>query len=655
MKDLSWQLCRIGKMPVAEYPYRIRQAINMMIDSHFIKGVNFPDYAGYLAEIKRVDISRFKDFFPHALSQAIYLAEDILRHRFNVFGIEKDFGNPINWHLDPKTDKSWPLDFWGDIDYRDGETTGGIKFAWELNRLHHLPRLALADLLTGDSRYRDEIFSQIDSWLKGNPYPKGINWIMSVESGIRIINIIYTLKLFTDHPPLTQSQSKLIGDFVLLHGKHLYRYRSRYTSGANHAIAEALGLFAAGLCFPGIGFSAQWKRVGKQVIEKEIIRQIYPDGSSFEHSIPYLQFVVDHVLIYYLLCQEYREPCNPIVVGRLRSSLKFIRDILDKNGNFPRIGDEDDGYLLKLWYGSHNNFRSLLNTGAVLFNDASLIPENAELDQKTVLLLGPGSIEKWAELNNNKIDDHAPKRYFPQAGLAVIHDSEAGNEVAFVGNSGPLGLKPLAAHGHADALSFWLSVNGEPIFVDPGPYLYHGGRPWRDYFRSTSAHNTIKIDGLDQAKTVSDFMFGSFYSIIAPGLRESGEGYLWTAGHDAYLKLKDPVFHKRDIFFQANGKKILIDDHIMCEEKHLVESFFHFHPDIGVINHDQCIWIEFGRVKARMRVDDKWQVMEIVRGSLNPLLGWYSPKFNHIQAASTLRLSSEITGNRVFHTEILLN
>ena len=40
-------------------------------------------------------------------------------------------------------------------------------------------------------------------------------------------------------------------------------------------------------------------------------------------------------------------------------------------------------------------------------------------------------------------------------------------------DAGPLGYQTIAAHGHADALSFTLSVGGMEFLVDPGTYAYH--------------------------------------------------------------------------------------------------------------------------------------------------------------------------------------
>ena len=74
---------------------------------------------------------------------------------------------------------------------------------------------------------------------------------------------------------------------------------------------------------------------------------------------------------------------------------------------------------------------------------------------------------------------------------------------------GELGFKAIAAHGHADALSFTLRAFGSDVFVDPGTYDYFSYSAWRAYFRSTSAHNTLAVDGRDQSVMLGPFLWGA--------------------------------------------------------------------------------------------------------------------------------------------------
>jgi len=647
---VSWYFQRLKKVPLKEFPYRVNVILKKILDNYFFKTQyeKFP----YKAKINLSDISTLIEKFPEIKNDILRNTESILEHRFEIFGIKKGFGNPINWSLDPKTGKTWPCKFWGKINYRDGKTFGGIKFAWELNRLHHFPHLALAYRVTKNEKYKDEIFLQLKSWLQDNPYPLGINWIMGIELGIRLVNLVYTMKFLGD-VRLKPHYQDLISYFVFLHGRHLYRYTSKFSSCANHCLAEALGLFIAGICFPEIKGAKRWKKKGKKVLEREVVRQIYPDGSSFEHSIPYLQFVLDNFLVYYLFCLEYKEPVSEVFKERLKAAFEFINHILDREGNYPLIGDDDDGFLLKFWFKEQNNFVSLLNTGAILFDRPEWIPDNAGLDCKTYLLLGKNTFYKYKRLKAADKLNNSGCRCFSDSGLVVARD-DSDPEILIVSNNGPLGLKPLGGHGHADALSFWLSVKGQPVFIDPGTYLYHSGGKWRNYFRSTRAHNTICVDGLDQAEIVSDFIFRDFYRVKGTQFEETEGSWTWGAAHSGYMRLRDPVFHERKISYQKKDKCIYIKDNISCNSNHLIKCFFHLHPSCAILSRDNFFTIMSGNINVRLEAGEKWTSYKLFKGSTTPLSGWFSPGFNKLKESYTIRLSADIKCSESFMCRIFL-
>jgi hypothetical protein len=521
-----------------------------------------------------------------------------------------------------------------------------------LNRLHHWPKLAIAYSLTGDLKYFDELFKQIKHWIDANPYPLGINWISGIELGIRIVNLYYTLK-YLPTEKLSRNHKELIQKFVFIHAQHLYRYPSKYSSCANHALSEALGLFTAGLCFPSLKNSHKWKCLGKEVLEREVCRQIYPDGSSFEHTVPYLQFVADHFLIYYLICREYKEDISDQIEKRIKAVCNFISCIVDISGNIPMIGDDDDGYLLRLCFGEHNNFLSLLNTCSILFNRPEWIHPSASLDSKTLLLLGNSARAKWKELKKKEAWK-MKSRYFDKAGLGLISHSKKGKEIKFVGNSGPLGLEPMSGHGHADALSFFLSVNGQPFFVDPGTYLYHSGGRWRRYFRSTAAHNTIQIDGQDQAVQLADFMFGDFYNVRNIHWSEKEDRIDWGAEHTGYHRLVNPVTHRRKVSYLKREYSFDMIDILKCRGNHDVKLLFHLHPDIEVLSEDKNTFrLSGNNASVLLRVDHQLKG-QVISGSEDPLMGWYSPCFNRLQKTISLVFTNKIHGDSTFKSGVTI-
>ena len=65
----------------------------------------------------------------------------------------------------------------------------------------------------------------------------------------------------------------------------------------------------------------------------------------------------------------------------------------------------------------------------------------------------------------------------------------------------------LSGHFHNDAASVTLSVDGVPIFVDPGSFIYTPSAFWRNSFRSVSAHNTFWMEGIEPVVLDHKFLF----------------------------------------------------------------------------------------------------------------------------------------------------
>ena len=172
------------------------------------------------------------------------------------------------------------------------------------------------------------------------------------------------------------------------------------------------------------------------------------------------------------------------------------------------------------------------------------------------------------------------RELFPDAGLARVrtHDGSVGLLMDF----GPLGLGSTAAHGHADALSLWLSIDDEYFLVDAGTYAYHSHPEWRTFFRSTAAHNTACLDGFNQSEMAGRFLWSS--KANARLLRfEDNSGQVTIEGeHDGYLHLPDPVSHRRNVSFDRTTGNISIEDSFRCAARHEVELFFHMHEDATV-------------------------------------------------------------------------
>lgn len=87
--------------------------------------------------------------------------------------------------------------------------------------------------------------------------------------------------------------------------------------------------------------------------------------------------------------------------------------------------------------------------------------------------------------------------FYPESGLMI-----AKNDSSFIALSGIRNNKqqPSLGHSHNDKLSIELFVKGKYLTRDPGTYLYTPIPSWRNEFRCTAAHNTLRIEGLEQQR-----------------------------------------------------------------------------------------------------------------------------------------------------------
>src|SRR5690606_21836815 len=168
-------------------------------------------------------------------------------------------------------------------------------------------------------------------------------------------------------------------------------------------------------------------------------------------------------------------------------------------------------------------------------------------------------------------------RVFPHGGYYVLgRDFGGAEEVQAVFDAGPLGFLSIAAHGHADCLSMTLSVAGRAQLVDPGTYVYHAEPEWRDYFRGTAAHNTVRVDGVDQSRIGGQFLWLEKAEAKVDRFESTAHHDEIVASHDGYERLPDPVRHERRVRYCKRTDVFEVVDRLVCAREHVVERYWHF-------------------------------------------------------------------------------
>ncbi len=137
----------------------------------------------------------------------------------------------------------------------------------------------------------------------------------------------------------------------------------------------------------------------------------------------------------------------------------------------------------------------------------------------------------------------------------------------------------LPAHGHGDALSFEWSLGGRRVIVDTGVHEYCEG-PRRTHARSTKAHNTVTIDGLDQAEFWKSFRLGRRPYPRVLNWDETADGFRLKGSHDGYAHLPGAPIHIRS--FEAKPHSLQVEDLIQGGQGQRVEARLYLHPDLHV-------------------------------------------------------------------------
>lgn len=585
---------------------------------------------------------------PPSHSADLYLqaGQNVLAGRIDVYGNWVQVGSPdIDWNRDPIGGVRSPLQHGKDLDYRDSRLVGSARDVWEINRHFQLVRLAQAWAVSGDETFRDGARNLIASWLKACPYPMGINWVSALEHGIRLINWYLAARL------LQLDSSRIVDGWlesIYRHCDFIWKNQSRYSSANNHLIGEMAGLYVASCawrCWPA---SEEWRRQSKRVLEEQARRQVTADGVSREQTVGYQIFVLQFLILAGMTGEREGDKFSADYWHVVQEMIGFLRSVADSGGHLPNFGDSDDGMAFMLSVNARQD-----RLADLLAVDGALSASTAyrHLTGDTAadwLLSGLATPAGWVRGAAER------KSAFPEGGYFVL-GSRFGEtkEVSLVFDAAPLGYLSIAAHGHADCLSFVLSLSGEQILIDPGTYCYHSDALWRDYFRSTGAHNTVRVDGIDQSEMGGPFMWLRKARPTVEVQDLGAQVQRIRARHDGYERLSDPVTHTRDVIYDATASVIVVTDEIAARAPHLVERFWHFSDGCTIVAGEGEHSLVVSTRTAIVEIEfDGADCMEVHSGSTSPRAGWISHAFGARSPTTTVIVKTHIPGSTSLRSSI---
>lgn len=420
----------------------------------------------------------------------------------------------------------------------------------------------------------------IGRWLAENPPGTGNGW-EPYPASLRIVNWIAWALAGNDLN--TTALDSLATQVRALNGTLEFHLLG------NHLLANAKALVFAGCFFSGPE-AAAWLRTGLGLLDAQLREQILDDGGHFELSPMYhaiiLEDLLDLIQLSNLFPSELGTKDGPEAWRRLAGSmLAWLADMTHPDGE---IG---------------------------FFNDAAF-----------GIARTYGELAEYADfLGVRRTNETDPLRRLAASGYVRL---QSGPFVAIF-DAAEIGPSYLPGHGHADVLSFELSLEGKRLVTNGGTSSYAEGAV-RDSERSTAAHATVEIDGHSSSEVWASFRVGRRAHPFDVSVATTDGVLSAAASHDGYRWLPGKPIHRRRLAMSPNA--LCVHDSVTGTGHHSVIARFPLHPAVTSISREPHGWrVELAGTRVvRVLIDgsfecfrtDEYYSPTFGQRVLRPVLAW---------------------------------
>jgi hypothetical protein len=459
-------------------------------------------------------------------------------------------------------DKFTFINLTNEVDLSEAWNNKDLQHLWRYN-LHYFEYLfKLANEYSKDNtqiKYYKKYKELIRNWIENNSFAYGDGWHPYTIS-LRITNWISTYEVFKEKIKHDHDFDRVFRESIYLQYKYLQINLEKDVLG-NHYFENIKALLIGSIFFNDIKVKNRFK---KELL-KQLEEQILEDGMHFELSPMYHKIILENLIKISYWLRDEKIYKNLIIYIQKMINVTFSFE--ENFGKTPAFNDSADGVS--------KDFKCLLEVCNKYFG------------------LNPQS-------NTN----------FNNSGFYIIEDRYK----KLIFDTGDICPTYLPAHGHCDALSFELSINGLPLIVNSGTYQYESGK-WRNHFRSTKTHNTVTISEHEQSEIWGSFRVAKRIKKIRRKqfIYKNIEFYVGS-----FVSYKGEE-HKRYIGY-LDDDTIIVLDYVNAKSKDKVQSYLHFVPEAN-------LYIKNNTVHAAKN-NQSIEITPIGISSINIAKGWYSEQFN---------------------------
>lgn len=507
----------------------------------------------YLTAVELEQAARlYRTAYPKQAEASLLIAEQACRNEFivpytNDLTTWIPMGEPVDWLHNPSADP---------------------EFTWGINRHWHMLDLGKAYLMTKDEQYVRIFKEHLRSWREQNPPPSSAlpyaeatffqlrgPWRL-LEVGLRVQSWISAYACMQTSRLLDEAFHSELLEGLEQHAHYLASYLGE--TEINHAIMHMQGLFMIAVFHAKHPRAPYWRQLAMERLQLCQLHQIGAEGIQTELTTHYHDASIEMFGTPYLLARLAGHPFPQAYGEQLHRMTSFTLAMIRPDGRSTAIGDSE-------WV-SHGRARVAMLGG--ILQDTELIALG-EVSPDFLWTFGAASFAEAEALQRHSSLEQRGQD-FPMTGYYIM--KSPGQHLFF--DAAPMG----GAHGHADALNIEWYWRRQLIFADPGRYTYEEGE-WRHYFKSTAAHNTVLVDGQDQTPYISTQAWGEPAAQCSTNRRDSTVQFEFVdAAHNGYMRLADPVQHRRWLLLGKEVPVLLVIDWLDCTAEHAVQQRFQLHP-----------------------------------------------------------------------------
>jgi hypothetical protein len=469
---------------------------------------------------------------------------------------------------------------------RDGE------WLWSLSRHQWWIVLGRAYRQSRNEKYALEAIKQLKSFRKAWPmephlHTKTANMLFpgdawrSIEAAIRIYTVwIPFYYYFKDSLSWDDDGWISYLNGIHDHATFIQAHLSRYTRCPNWMAMESTSLFQLGLLFPEFEESAQWQANGWQNVCQESCYQFDQNGVHAERTPVY--HLVSLIAMYqaWELARLNGIEVPPYMLTTLERGTDYLLGLLKPDLSLPMIGDAD-----RITIRSRKADTSVFE-GMNLTTDPYDLNEFRAHFRKAAKHCLRSDFAYFASAREIGNPPDRLDYLLPEAGFFTTRSGWEASASYLLLTGVQLERGSNCAHSHRDAGHVEYMFHGEDVLIDTGRYLYGncGQLDWWQYFASTTAHNTIGVDGFPMGHIPGQPGSDTGYSTIRNIRTRVHQTISTTAifaadiSHNGYSFLPQPIFHRRRVAFFRTSGALLIEDRLTGEGRHHIDQYFNFAP-----------------------------------------------------------------------------